>query len=234
MSLLEAKKIHAGYGEINILHGVSINLERGEIISIVGPNGAGKSTLLKTLFGLLEPGKGEIIYNGKDITGLPPGNLLKTGISFVPQNANVFSALTVQENFEMGGFISNELSNERFDFVYEMFPPLKEKKSQEAGALSGGQRQMVAFGRALILEPELLLLDEPTAGLSPLFVDMLLNKVKEINEAGVSIIMVEQNAQAALQISDRGYVLAMGKNRYHDTGQAVLKNDEIARLFLGG
>lgn len=231
--LLEVSDVRAGYGEMDILHGVSINVERGEIISIVGPNGAGKSTLLKAIFGMLKPKEGKIVYNGNDITGAKTSELVGLGLSFVPQLNNVFPDMTVQENLEIGAFISDQDMTERFKLIYDIFPPLKEKKNQLTGDLSGGQRQMVAFGRALILEPQLLLLDEPTAGLSPLFVTMILDKVKEINASGISILMVEQNARAALEISDRGYVLAMGNNRYEDTGRAVLENKEIAQLFLG-
>jgi len=233
--ILQVNDVVSGYGDMDILHGISIEVNQGEIVSIVGPNGSGKSTTLKTIFGLVNLKQGEILYYGDSINQNTPDQLVGLGLSFVPQSDNVFPSLTVHENLEMGAFISKTNKKYRFDLIYDLFPPLKEKRKTQAGNLSGGQRQMVAFGRALIMEPELLLLDEPTAGLSPLYIDMILDKVAEINkETGVSVLMVEQNAKKALKMSDRGYVLAAGQKKYEDTGQALLNNEEVAQLFLGG
>ncbi|PRX29291.1 amino acid/amide ABC transporter ATP-binding protein 2 (HAAT family) [Orenia metallireducens] len=233
--ILQVKDVVSGYGDMDILHGISIEVNQGEIVSIVGPNGSGKSTTLKTIFGLVNLKQGEVLYYGDSINQNTPDQLVGLGLSFVPQSDNVFPSLTVHENLEMGAFISKTNKKYRFDLIYDLFPPLKEKRKTQAGNLSGGQRQMVAFGRALIMEPELLLLDEPTAGLSPLYIDMILEKVAEINkETGVSVLMVEQNAKKALKMSDRGYVLAAGQKKYEDTGQALLNNEEVAQLFLGG
>lgn len=232
--LLEVDEVHAGYGEMMILHGASIGVAEGEIVSLIGPNGAGKSTLLCTIFGLVKPQKGRLVFRKENIKDCQPQDLVHKGISFVPQSNNVFPSLTVQENLEMGAYISSENMNERFTLIYDLFPPLKEKRNKQAGTLSGGQQQMVAFGRALALEPLLLLLDEPTAGLSPQYVDLILAMIKDINKTGVSILMVEQNARDALEISDRGYVLSMGLTRYNGTGHALLNNKEVAQLFLGG
>lgn len=232
--LLEVKDVVAGYGEMIILHGISIRVNKGEVVSIVGPNGSGKSTLLKTIFGLLKPREGKVLYRGKEIGGFKPDRLVRLGFSFVPQSDNVFPSLTVHENLEMGAFVNNKNIEDRLTLIYDLFPPLKEKRKKRTGTLSGGQRQMVAFGRALIIEPDLLLLDEPTAGLAPMYIDMILDKVKDINNTGVPILMVEQNAKKALEMSDRGYVLATGQNKYEDTGQGLLNNNEVAELFLGG
>lgn len=234
MLTLEAYDIRAGYGELDILHGVSIQVAAGEIVTVIGPNGAGKSTLLKSLFGLVPPRQGKVLFLGEDVTGERPDRLVAKGISFVPQNENVFPRLTVEENLQMGAFILNESLRSRIDEVFELFPPLKEKRRQKAGVLSGGQQQMVAIGRALMLRPKLLLLDEPTAGLSPIFARMILEKVTEINATGVSILMIEQNARAALAMSHRGYILTMGRNRLDGTAHELLNNEEVGELFLGG
>jgi len=230
---LEVNNLRCGYGETEILHGVSCRLEKGEIVSIIGPNGAGKSTLMKAILGLLKPSEGKVIFKGKDITGRYPNEIVKEGICYVPQVDNIFPSLTVEENLEMGAFIRKDNYKERIEETYQIFPDLKEKRKVKVKKLSGGQRQMVAIGRALMLDPELLLLDEPSAGLAPRLVQLIFHKIVQINETGVSILMVEQNARKALEISHRGYVLAMGHNRFEDTGKALLSNEEIGKLYLG-
>jgi ABC-type branched-subunit amino acid transport system ATPase component len=234
MIILRVEDIIVGYTEVEILQGVHINVKTGEIVSIIGPNGAGKSTLLKTIFGVLKPKVGHIILKDEDITGLKPDKIARKGISYVPQVDNVFPSLAVQENLEMGAFIRQDDYSLRLDEVFELFPILKGRKKQKAGQLSGGQRQMVAMGRALMLDPEVLLLDEPSAGLAPLIVADIFEKIKEINASGVSIVIVEQNAREALKMADHGYVLSMGKNVLDDSGQGLLTNDEVGRLYLGG
>ncbi|MCH4565287.1 ABC transporter ATP-binding protein [Halomonas sp. EGI 63088] len=234
MPLLEARDVYGGYGAMNILHGVNMAIEADEIGVIVGPNGAGKSTMLKAVFGLLTVSQGEILLRGEPIHNLAPNRLVQKGMGFIPQEHNVFPSLTVQENLEMGAFLKPDNVKRMLAQVYELFPPLQDKRHQPAGELSGGQRQMVAMGRALMAEPSLLLLDEPTAGLSPLYMNEILERVKEINAAGVGILMVEQNAKQALAIADKGFVLAAGQNRFTDTGAALLADPEVARSFLGG
>ena len=234
MIVLGVEGIIVGYTEVEILQGVHINVKTGEIVSVIGPNGAGKSTLLKTIFGLLKPKVGHIILKDEDITGLKPDKIARKGISYVPQVDNVFSSLAVQENLEMGAFIRRDDYSLRLNEIFELFPMLKGRKKQKAGQLSGGQRQMVAMGRALMLDPEILLLDEPSAGLAPLIVADIFEKIKEINHSGVSIVIVEQNAREALKMADHGYVLSMGKNVLDDSGQGLLTNDEVGRLYLGG
>ena len=233
MTVLEVDNIKAGYGDTEILHGVSCRVEEGEIVSIIGPNGAGKSTLMKAILGLLKPSEGRIIFNGRDITGKDPDQIVKEGICYVPQSDNVFPSLTVDENLEMGAFIRKDDYKKRMDEIYQIFPDLKEKRKAKARKLSGGQRQMVAIGRALMLDPKLLLLDEPSAGLAPKLIQMIFDKIIKINQTGISILMVEQNARKALEVSHRGYVLAMGRNRFEDTGEALLNNEEIGKLYLG-
>lgn len=234
MTLLQANNLHAGYGGMNILNGVSVSVDASEIGVIVGPNGAGKSTLLKALFGLLRVTQGEILLSGNDITNIAPEKLVRRGMAFVPQEHNVFVSLSVQENLEMGAFSKSGPLDAILDEIYRIFPPLREKRGQPAGELSGGQRQMVAIGRALMVEPSLLLLDEPTAGLSPLYMGEIFERIIEINKSGVGVLMVEQNAKQALSIADRGFVLASGQNRFTDSGQNLLDNEEVARSFLGG
>jgi len=234
MAILEAKKIRAGYGETEILHGVFVKVDEGEIVSIIGPNGAGKSTLLKTILGLLRPLEGKIILDAEDITGLDPHRIVRKGICYVPQTENVFPSLTVEENLEMGAFIRTDDYKSRMKEVYGIFPHLKERRRDRAGKLSGGQRQMVAIGRALMLEPKVLLLDEPSASLAPRLVQLIFEKIHEINRSGVAILMVEQNTREALKLAHRAYVLAMGRNRFHDTGEALLNNKEVGKLYLGG
>jgi branched-chain amino acid transport system ATP-binding protein len=234
MALLDVQNVTVGYGEIPILHGVSIRVEPGEVVAIVGPNGAGKSTLMKTVAGLLKPQNGSVRLDGKEITSLRPHHIVQAGICYVPQTENVFPSLTVEENLEMGAFIRQDDIRPKKQEMYRLFPDLRNKRKTRTGNLSGGQRQMVAMARALMLDPKLLLLDEPTAGLSPMLVGMILEKIIEINRTGVAILIVEQNARQALQRAHRGYVLAMGQNRYEDTGKALLNNPEIRELFLGG
>ncbi|RUR30959.1 ABC transporter ATP-binding protein [Vreelandella andesensis] len=232
--LLEARDVHGGYGSMNILNGVNMTLYADEVGVIVGPNGAGKSTMLKAVFGLLNVNQGEILLNGQPIHNLPPNQLVERGMGFVPQEKNVFPSLTVKENLEMGAYLKPQNVKRMLAQVYDFFPPLVEKRHQPAGELSGGQRQMVAMGRALMAEPTLLLLDEPTAGLSPLYMNEIFDRVKKINAAGVGILMVEQNAKQALAIADKGFVLAAGQNRFTDTGAALLADPDVAKSFLGG
>jgi ABC-type branched-subunit amino acid transport system ATPase component len=234
MIILKAEDITAGYTEIDILHDVNIRVRSGEIVSIIGPNGAGKSTLLKTIFGILKPRNGSVTLKDEDITGLKPDKIARKGISYVPQVDNVFPSMTIQENLEMGAFIRNDDYSQRLDEVYNLFPILSERKKQKVGQLSGGQRQMVAMGRALMLDPQVLLLDEPSAGLAPVLVSDIFEKIMEINATGVAMIIVEQNAKEALKMAQHGYVLAMGRNVLDDTGEALLANEEVGRLYLGG
>ncbi|MGD2268916.1 MAG: ABC transporter ATP-binding protein [Desulfobacterales bacterium] len=234
MTILQVEKVTAGYTEIDILFEVDLKVETGHIVSVIGPNGAGKSTLLKTVFGILKPRNGKITLKSEDISGLKPDRVAKRGISYVPQVDNVFPSLTIEENLEMGAFIRTDDYSGRMEEIYELFPVLGERKNQKAGQLSGGQRQMVAMGRALMLDPEVLLLDEPSAGLAPVLVSSIFEKIVEINTTGVSMIIVEQNAREALKMAHHGYVLAMGKNVLDDSGDALLNNKEVGRLYLGG
>jgi len=234
MTLLAIRNLHSGYGEVDILQGINLAVDLGEIVVIIGPNGAGKSTVLKSLFGLAQIHQGEIWWRDRNITHLRSDRLVKEGICYVPQVSNVFPTLTVQENLEMGAYVRNDDFRPQLEQVYTLFPDLREKRSQVAGTLSGGQRQMVAMGRALMVQPKLLLLDEPTAGLSPLYVEQIFNIVRDINQQGISILMVEQNAKQALGMAHRAYVLAMGTNRFEDTGTNLLNNPEISQMFLGG
>lgn len=234
MALLEMTDIHAGYGGANILNGVAIAIDADQIGVIVGPNGAGKSTTLKALFGLLTVSRGSVAFAGRDITNMPPEALVREGLSFVPQEFNVFPTMSVEENLEMGAFIRRGSFRHLIDRVYGFFPPLKDKRRQPAGELSGGQRQMVAMGRALMTEPRLLLLDEPTAGLSPRYMGEIFERIVEISASGVGILMVEQNARQALAFAHRGFVLAGGQNRFTGTGAELLADPEVAKSFLGG
>ena len=233
MIVLKAEDITAGYTEVDILHHVGIRVKSGEIVSVIGPNGAGKSTLLKTIFGILRPREGSVTLKDQDITGLKPDKIVRKGISYVPQVDNIFPSMTIQENLEMGAFVRDDDYSQRMDEIYELFPILKERKKQKAGQLSGGQRQMVAMGRALMLTPQVLLLDEPSAGLAPLLVSNIFEKIKEINASGVAMIIVEQNARQALKMAHYGYVLAMGRNVLDDDGDSLLDNEEVGRLYLG-
>ena len=234
MTLLTAQGMTGGYGGGDILHSVEIAVDAGEIVVIVGPNGAGKSTAMKAIFGLVHLREGSVVFNDKDITNSPPDRLVRAGLGYVPQERNVFPNLSVHENLEMGAYIRRDDIGPALERVYTLFPPLVEKRKQAAGELSGGQRQMVAFGRALMTDPKVLMLDEPTAGLSPLFMDEIFERIIAVNETGVGILMVEQNARQALELADRGYVLATGENRYIDTGPNLLADPEVVESFLGG
>ncbi len=233
-ALLLAEDLVAGYvPEVDILAGVSLNVSRGEIVTVVGPNGAGKSTLIRTIFGLLTPRQGRVVLQGEELTGREPHAIARRGMSYVPQLDNVFPSLTVEENLEMGS-LERSRTRERIGEMYGLFPRLGERRSQAAGTMSGGERQMLAMARALMPDPHVLLLDEPSAGLAPAFVETIFEQVHEINEAGVTVVMVEQNARRALAMSDRGYVLDLGRNRFQGSGQDLLDNDEVAQLYLGG
>ncbi|HUF92242.1 MAG TPA: ABC transporter ATP-binding protein [Candidatus Limnocylindria bacterium] len=234
MILLRVRGVSAGYEQMEILHDVSIEVRAGEIVTLIGPNGAGKSTLMKTVFGLLRPRRGSIQLDGEDITGLAPSLLVRRGLSYVPQVDNVFPSLTVEENLEMGAVVRTDDIRARLDQVLALFPGLRPKRRLKAGGLSGGERQMVAMCRALMLDPRLLLLDEPSAGLSPLLVDTVFEKIESINRGGVAILLVEQSAREALRRSHRGYVLAGGQVRLEGAGPALLEDPEVARLYLGG
>jgi branched-chain amino acid transport system ATP-binding protein len=232
--VVEAKDLHAGYlPGINILNGCSLVANEGELIGIIGPNGAGKSTLLKAIFGQVNVRDGHILLNGEDITGLKANKLVEKGVAFVPQTNNVFPSLTIEENLEMGVFQTPKKFQERFDFVASIFPDLEKRRAQKAGSLSGGERQMVAMGRALMIDPSVLLLDEPSAGLSPVRQDEAFLRVREVNKAGVTVIMVEQNARRCLQICDRAYVLDQGKDAHTGTGRELLADPKMVELYLG-
>ena len=235
MKFLSALNMTGGYGGgADIIHDCDITVEKGEIAVVVGPNGAGKSTAMKAVFGMLDLRQGSVVLDGEDITKLAPQQRVAIGMGFVPQTGNVFVSLTVQENLEMGAFIRDDDIGETMEQIYHLFPILKEKRLQPAGELSGGQRQQVAVGRALMTKPKLLMLDEPTAGVSPIVMDDLFDKILEIASTGIAILMVEQNARQALEIADHGFVLVQGANRFTDTGQALLANPEVRRSFLGG
>ena len=235
MAFFEGIKMTGGYGNgPDIISSCSVNVNKGEIVSILGPNGAGKSTAMKAMLGLLNLKSGKIIINGKDISHLSPQDRVKQGIAFVPQTRNVFAGLSVEENLEMGAFLRDENLQKIIDEVYELFPILKEKKSQLVGELSGGQRQQVALGRALMIKPSVLMLDEPTAGVSPIVMDELFDHIIKVKKTNVAILMVEQNAKQALSISDRGYVLVTGENRYSGTGKELLNDPRVRSSFLGG
>ena len=234
MTVLIGEDMTGGYGGADILHDCTIAVEEGEIAVIVGPNGAGKSTAMKAVFGMLPLRQGHVRLMGREITGLSPQDRVKAGMAFVPQTANVFATMTVEENLEMGAFLREDDFSGTMEMVYRLFPILKEKRRQAAGELSGGQRQQVAVGRALMTQPKVLMLDEPTAGVSPIVMDELFDKILEIARTGLAILMVEQNARQALEIADRGYVLVQGRNAYTDTGAALLADPEVRRAFLGG
>jgi branched-chain amino acid transport system ATP-binding protein len=232
--LLQATGLIGGYGGMDILQGVDLSLDAHEVAVIIGPNGAGKSTAMKALIGLIPLKSGKVLYAGEDITGQAPERLVARGIAYVPQERNVFRTMTVEENLAMGAYLRRGDLGETLARIYALFPALKDKRRQRAGELSGGQRQMVAIARALMIEPKLLLLDEPTVGLSPKVIGEIFERILAINAGGVGILMVEQNARAALAIAHRGYVLATGRNRFTDNAAALLANREVAEAFLGG
>jgi len=233
-ALLRVDEVVAGYVPgVNILNGCDLYVTQGELVGIIGPNGAGKSTLLKALFGLVEVRSGSVALSGEDITGLKAHTLVRKGVGFVPQTNNVFPSLTIEENLQMGAYQAPRRFSERFDFVCELFPALADRRKQRAGSLSGGERQMVAMGRALIMDPSVLLLDEPSAGLSPALQDEVFIRTRQINRAGVSVVMVEQNARRCLQICDRGYVLDQGRNAYTASGRDLINDPKVIELYLG-
>ena len=231
---LVANNITAGYGNVDIIKDINLYVNQGEIVVIVGPNGAGKSTAMKSMLGLLNLSRGFVKFTDKDITKLLPQDRVKLGIAFVPQTQNVFTGMTVEENLEMGAFLRDDNIYDTIDQIYQLFPILKEKRNQNTGELSGGQRQQVAFGRALMTMPKILMLDEPTAGVSPIVMDELFSRIIEVGKTGVGILMVEQNDKQALSIADRGYVLVNGKNSREGTGQELLNNSDVRKSFLGG
>ena len=234
MSFLIGENMTGGYSAANILNNCHISVQKGEIVVIVGPNGAGKSTAMKAIFGMLPLRGGRVLFNDEDITALSPQERVRKGMGFVPQTHNVFPTMTVEENLEMGAFIRDDDYTDTMEQVYELFPILKQKRRQPAGELSGGQRQQVAVGRALMTHPQLLMLDEPTAGVSPIVMDELFDRIIDVAHTGIAILMVEQNAKQALNIADKGYVLVQGANAFTDTGEALLANPEVRRTFLGG
>jgi len=234
MSVLALDQVVGGYGDTQILHGVSMHVDPGEIVVIIGPNGAGKSTAMKAVFGLLNLSGGSVHLDDQDITNMPPDQVVRRGVCYVPQTANIFPTLTVEENLEMGAYVRKDDYRPRMNEIYELFPPLHEKRRLAAGTLSGGQRQMVAMGKAMMLEPKILLLDEPTAGLSPKYRGEIFSIIRTVNDTGTPILMVEQNAKQALKIANRGYVLVDGKNKFEGGGQALLDDPEVAEMFLGG
>ena len=234
MISLKAKNVTAGYGGVDIINNINVNVNEGEIVVIVGPNGAGKSTVMKSMLGMLNLTNGSIEFSSKDISKMLPQDRVNLGIAFVPQTQNVFTGMTVEENLEMGAFLRDDDIHDTIDQIYALFPILKEKRNQNTGELSGGQRQQVAFGRALMTLPKILMLDEPTAGVSPIVMDELFSRIIEVGKTGVGILMVEQNAKQALGIADRGYVLVNGKNSREGTGQELLNNADVRKSFLGG
>ena len=234
MISLLCNNLTAGYGGVDIIKNINLNVYEGEIVVIVGPNGAGKSTAMKALLGMLKLTDGSVIFSKDDITKMLPQDRVSLGIGFVPQTNNVFTGMTVEENLEMGGFTRSDDIRNTIEDIYSLFPILKEKRNQNAGELSGGQRQQVAFGRALMTNPKILMLDEPTAGVSPIVMDELFSRIIEVGKTGVGILMVEQNAKQALNIADRGYVLVNGENSREGTGQELLNNPEVRKSFLGG
>lgn len=232
--MLRVDNVVAGYTDVDILHGVSIQIDKNEIVTVIGPNGAGKSTLMKTIFGLTKFRGGEILFGGESIVGMRPDKIVRKGMGYVPQERNIFPTLTVLENLEIGVFVDRGCLDENLGEVLRIFPELRGRLHQKTGTMSGGEQKMVAVGRALITEPALLLLDEPSSGLSPKLRDLLFQKIEAINETGTAIMMVEQNAKKALAISDRGYILEMGKNRFEGEGKSLLEDADVRGLYLGG
>ena len=234
MSFLIGESMTCGYGGADILHSCTVGVDPGEIAVVVGPNGAGKSTAMKAMFGMLDLREGRVMLDGSDISALAPQERVLHGMGFVPQNNNVFTSMTVEENLEMGAFIRRDDISDTMAQVYDLFPLLRDKRRQPAGELSGGQRQQVAVARALMTQPKILMLDEPTAGVSPIVMDELFDRIIEVARTGIAILMVEQNAKQALNIADKGFVLVQGRNAYTDTGAALMANAEVRRAFLGG
>lgn len=232
--LLEVENVYAGYiKDLNILQGINFKIEAHELVTVIGPNGAGKSTLAKTIFGLLSPNQGKIIFKGENIAGLKPNEIVRRGMCYVPQIVNVFPSLTIEENLEMGAYTLSGSTKKQKELIYTMFPKLKERGKQKAGTLSGGERQMLAMGRALMLDPDLLLLDEPSAALSPILVSNIFEQIKAINATGKAIVLVEQNAKKALMMAHRGYVLESGRDAIEGGGKDLLNNPQVAQLYLG-
>ena len=234
MSSLAVSGLEAGYGDLQVLYGVDMTVDEGEYVTIVGPNGAGKSTVMKSVFGLTTHMGGSVTFDGEDITGRRPEEIISIGVGYVPQSDNVFASLSVRENLEMGAYILDSVPEQRLDRVFERFPILAERSGQQAGSMSGGQQQMLAMGRALMLDPDLLMLDEPSAGLAPDLVEETFDRIDQINDDGTAVLMVEQNAKEALRRCDRGYVLVQGQNRYEDDGDALLADEQVRQDFLGG
>jgi len=232
-AVLRVQDVVAGYGEVEILHGVSIAVSEAEIVAVIGPNGAGKSTLLKAIFGLVSVRGGRVELVGRDVTSLAPDRIVQSGMSYVPQTENVFSSLTINENLEMGAYVRRDGLHDRLERVYGLFPDIASRRAERAGRLSGGQRQMLALARALMLDPKILLLDEPSASLSPKMVDSIFEKIGEINRGGTAILLVEQNAKEALSFASRAYVLAMGENRFEGEAKEMLDSEEVGKLYLG-
>jgi neutral amino acid transport system ATP-binding protein len=233
-AVLTVEDLVAGYvPEVDILTGVELTVREGEIVTVIGPNGAGKSTLIKSIFGLLPPRRGRVVLRGEDLAGLRPHSITRRGMSYVPQLDNIFQSLTVEDNLQMGA-LENRTARERMEAIYDLFPRLGERRKQVAGTMSGGERQLLAMGRALMPEPRVLLLDEPSAGLAPAFVEAIFEKIAEINRHGVTLVMVEQNARRALGMSSRGYVLDVGQNRFEGRGEELLNDPKVAELYLGG
>src|SRR5919202_426337 len=235
-AVIVATNLRAGYGEIDVLQQVTVQVRRGELVSLIGPNGAGKSTVLKTIMGFLRPRQGRVAFDGQDVTGWRPDRVVRRGLAYVPQGRIVFQQMTVEENLEMGAFTVDDRARVRatMERMYTLFPRLGERRTQRAGTMSGGEQQMLAIGRALMIEPRALLLDEPSLGLSPLFVDLIFDKIAELRAAGMTLLMVEQNAARALELSDRGYVLELGRNRFEGSGAELLADERVRRLYLGG
>lgn len=231
--VLRAQDVVAGYGEVEILHGVSIAVSEAEIVAVIGPNGAGKSTLLKAIFGLVSVRGGRVELVGRDVTNIAPDRIVQSGMSYVPQTENVFPSLTINENLEMGAYVRRDGLRDRLERVYDLFPDIAPRRAERAGRLSGGQRQMLALARALMLDPKVLLLDEPSASLSPKMVDSIFEKIGDINRGGTAILLVEQNAKEALSFASRAYVLAMGENRFEGEAKEMLDNEEVGKLYLG-
>jgi len=233
MSVLQVDNVVSGYGSMEVLHKLSLEVEEGEIVALLGPNGAGKTTLLRTIFGVVAPWSGTISYKGEDISGSPPEKLVRTGLAYIPQEYNIFASLTVQENLEMGAFIRDDDIHPRIEEIFELFPDIADRRKSRAGELSGGMRQMLAIGRALMLNPDMLLMDEISTGLAPFLVDAIFERVKQLNEQGVTILLVEQNAPKALQASDRVYILEGGEKKAEGLPQDLAADEEVARLYLG-